>query len=228
MSSKLLRVTGEVLVTLGLLVLLYLAYASWFTNLTASAKSNELAQQIEQNFAAQETGSLTFSEPIRVANIDSQAIEPIGLVYIPRLSSKVWGLPLVSGVDHHALSLGLGHYRSTEMPGEIGNFAIAGHRATNGEPFAYFEKLRNGDSVFVRTATNWFEYQLVADQIVQEQETWVLGDNPKGLDIDPNSRLITLTTCDPRWNSYQRWAWWGVLVDSMPADQVPAQIESGP
>lgn len=213
--------------TASLLVFLYLIYNAWFTNVTASVKTESLAEQIEKDFEAQAISPLTISEPIRTAQVESVAVDAIGLVYIPRLKAQVWGLPLVQGIDPRSLSLGLGHYPSTNLPGEAGNFAIAGHRATNGEPFAYFEKLQKGDSVFVRTATNWFEYQLFEDEIVQETETWVLEDNPRGLNLEAGTELITLTTCDPRWNSYQRWAWWGKLINTYPADQKPLEIDGG-
>jgi sortase A len=226
-SRRLLLVTGEILVTVSLLVFLYLIYHAWFTNVSASVKTESLAVQIEQDFEELSKTPISISEPIRTARVESVAVETIGLVYIPRLKSKVWGLPLVQGIDHRSLSLGIGHYPSTEMPGQAGNFAIAGHRATNGEPFAYFEKLQKGDSVFVRTASNWFEYQLFEDQIVQEAETWVLADSPRGLDIAEGTPLITLTTCDPRWNSYQRWAWWGVLVKTYPPNAKPTEVIGG-
>ncbi len=213
--------------TASVLVFLYLVYNAWFTNVAASVRTDSLAEQIEKDFEVLAKSPLTISEPIRTAQVDSVAVDAIGLVYIPRLQSQVWGLPLVQGIDHRSLALGIGHYPSTKLPGEAGNFAIAGHRATNGEPFAYFERLQKGDSVFVRTATNWFEYQLVEDEIVQETETWVLADSPRGLNLEAGTALITLTTCDPRWNSYRRWAWWGVLVNTYAADQQPPEIAGG-
>ena len=39
----------------------------------------------------------------------------------------------------------------TALPGQVGNFAVAGHRATNGEPFAYLDQVGKGDSVVVET-----------------------------------------------------------------------------
>ena len=226
MSRKLLHAAGELLVTLGVLVFLYFIYSAWFTNVTATAKQAELSQEINRQFEVRDAKPLVQSES-KIEQVAAQPVTPIGLLYIPRLQEKVWGLPIVQGVGHHELSLGVGHYPSTELPGELGNFAIAGHRATNGEPFAYFERLRAGDLVFVRTQDGWFEYQLVQNKKIQESETWVLSDQPKGLGLEPNSALITLTTCDPRWNSYQRWAWWGVLTNVYPAAADPLGSEAG-
>ena len=204
---------GELLVTLSALTFLYLIYNAWFSNVTAQAQTAELAEEIQQIYQLHDAKPLSPAESTPVV-VSGEQVSPIGLLYIPRLQDKVWGLPIVEGVGIKALSLGVGHYSSTELPGELGNFAIAGHRATHGEPFAYFERLRAGDLVYVRTQQGWFEYQLFDQKKIKESETWVLADSPDGLEIAEGSALITLTTCDPRWNSYQRWAWWGVLTNT--------------
>ncbi len=148
MSRKLLHAAGELLVTLGLLVFLYFIYSAWFTNVTATAKQAELSQEITRQFEVRDAKPLLQSES-KIEQVAAQPVTPIGLLYIPRLQEKVWGLPIVQGVGHHELSLGVGHYPSTELPGEMGNFAIAGYLATNGEPFAYSECLWAWDLVFV-------------------------------------------------------------------------------
>lgn len=211
---------GELLVTLSALIFLYLIYNAWFSNVTAQAQTAVLAEEIEQTFERHDAKPLTVSESTPVV-VSGEQVSPIGLLYIPRLRDKVWGLPIVDGVGARELSLGVGHYPSTELPGELGNFAIAGHRATHGEPFAYFERLKTGDLVYVRTQQGWFEYQLFEQKKIKESETWVLADSPDGLEIAEGSALITLTTCDPRWNSYQRWAWWGVLTNTYANTESP-------
>lgn len=204
---------AELFFTLGALVLLFLLYQLWFTT--------ELAKN-QQALVSQEFQSLLNQSPLEgsdqsgfegealVEVLKTQEIEGLGLLFIPALKNQVWGLPVLSGTDDKALAQGVGHYSKTELPGQVGNFAIAGHRATNGEPFAYFENLRAGDLVYLQTTAGWFSYELVRDQKIQETEVWVLEDDPIGLGEE---RLITLTTCDPRWNSTRRWAWWGIQVD---------------
>ncbi len=204
---------GELLVTLSALIFLYLIYNAWFSNVTAQAQTAELAEEIQQIYQLHDAKPLSASESIPVV-VSGEQVSPIGLLYIPRLRDKVWGLPIVDGVGARELSLGVGHYGSTELHGQLGNFAIPGHRATHGEPFAYFERLKAGDLVYVRTQQGWFEYQLFEQKKIKESETWVLADSPDGLELADGSALITLTTCDPRWNSYQRWAWWGVLTNT--------------
>ena len=231
MHRKVLGVVGELLITFGLIALLYVGYSLWFTNAISDLNARESAQRflsrVEVAVAEPEQQQApTELEPQDETEVAArfEPVEPFGLLYIPRLASDVWAEPLVSGIYYRALASGVGHYPTTELPGEVGNFAIAGHRASNGEPFARFERLQAGDRVFVQTLDGWFEYELSKDMKIQEDEVWVLADSPDGQGFEPGAKLITLTTCDPRWNSYQRWAWWGVLVATYPLEETPAEI----
>lgn len=215
MPRKLFSFLAELFFTLSALVLLFLIYQIWFTTEVAKTQQDLVAEEFEAILT--ERGSATKASggqeilgerPIEV--IETADLQGLGLLYIPTLRDRVWGLPVISGTDQQALSRGVGHYTSTELPGETGNFGIAGHRATNGEPFAFFERLSVGDMVYLQTTAGWFSYQLAQDRKIQDTEVWVLEDDPIGLG---EQNLITLTTCDPRWNSTRRWAWWGVQVD---------------
>ena len=216
MSKRLLNLLAELFFTASALVLLFLVYQLWFTTEVAKLEQTEVAAAVLSQINSTEQQS---ELPLTPTLIQTESITGVGLLYIPRLQDQVWGLPIVSGTDARALSLGVGHYTKTELPGETGNFSIAGHRATNGEPFAYFENLQSGDLVYVQTNSGWFTYELVQNQKIQENEVWVLDDDPIGLG---EQKLITLTTCDPRWNSTRRWAWWGVLKES--SIQAPAEV----
>ena len=231
-------VAGELLITFGVVILLYVGYSLWFTNSLAESTTRSISAdflaEIEERKELPGSDQPPLADgPETSGSTSDSAVshedefvtaKPFALLYIPRLETDVWAEPLVSGIGYRALASGVGHYPTTELPGEVGNFAIAGHRATNGQPFAYFERLQAGDRVFVQTFDGWFEYELVKDKIIQEDEVWVLGDSPEGQGFEPGSRLITLTTCDPRWNSYQRWAWWGELVAIYPLSDTPEQI----
>ncbi len=199
---------------------MFIAYQLWFTNQVSDSQASAISTEIREGLKAQVFTSESPSIQVEVKG-KPYTVSSIGLVYIPRLKSDVWATPIVVGVGGRELSLGVGYYPGAAMPGEIGNFAIAGHRATNGEPFARFERLKAGDRVFVQTADGWFEYELLENKKIPDSATWVLDAQPKGLNLDSN-QLITLTTCDPRWNSTRRWAWWGVLVAQ--SNEAPAAI----
>jgi len=102
------------------------------------------------------------------------------------------------------------------MPGEIGNFATAGHRATHGEPLRDIDQIQKGDLVIVETESDWFTYELDTTKIVTPSDVWVIDPVPGKPDAQPTEALITLTTCNPRWASTTRWIWWGTLTETLP------------
>lgn len=67
------------------------------------------------------------------------------------VSTIVHDEPLVvlDDVSMDDLQRGPGHYPGTALPGEPGNFAVAGHRTTYGAPFFHLDALRRGDHVLV-------------------------------------------------------------------------------
>ena len=124
-------------------------------------------------------------------------------LHIPRLG-KQYSVPVLEGVALDVLARGVGHYPKTAGPGEVGNFSIAGHRATNGEPFANLDRMRRGDVIIVETRRTWLTYVVDKTQIVLPTDVWVIDPVPGKVDVEPRDKLLTLTTCNPRWASYER------------------------
>jgi sortase A len=186
-------------------------------------------QTVWSMYVSQSNISETKAE-IELKWAEDPAAEPelhkgFALIYIPRLKDKVWELPITRGVDPDDLVSGLGHYPDNAFPGEKGNFAMAGHRATYSEPLANIDQLQQDDEVIIQTAGNWYVYKLVLDEIVEPDAMWVLDENPGGIVNKTGvEEMITLTTCHPRWGSTERWIWWGVLTEVLPYDQIPAAI----
>jgi sortase A len=205
-NPKILRLIANGLIAVGIIGAAAIAYQVWGTNVTSAvlAQQERTALQIE------------FSKPNNLVPslVEPEASKSFALVTIPKL--KVKDFPLVQGIEERDLAKGIGHYPGTAMPGGLGNFAIAGHRAGNGEPFAEFEKLVAGDKIFVKTADATYVYSLEYDTMVKPSGTWVIDKNPKNMPVDNTRKLITLTTCDPKWNSTHRWVWWGSLSEIIP------------
>jgi sortase A len=227
-------VFGELLITLGVLLLLFVAYQLLWTNVTAQRAADQVASQLQESWSrpgpTDESDESDESDP---GDDTPEARPEIGnafaLMYIPRLSDKVWGMPVLESVELSDLARGIGHYPTTQLPGEKGNFAVAAHRATNGEPFRDIDRLEVGDTVIVETQDSWYEYTLRRDQIVSPQDTWVIDPVPGDPGATPTDRLITLTTCNPRWGSTTRWIWWGDLTAryDKAAGEIPAAVEAG-
>jgi sortase A len=215
-------VVGELLITLGVLLLLFVAYQLLWTNVTAQRAADAVASDLQDSW----------DRPSGEGS-EEQALPEIGdafaLMFIPRLGDKVWGTPVLESVSLPDLARGIGHYPTTQLPGEVGNFAVAAHRATNGEPFRDIDRLEVGDRVYVETQDAWYQYTLRRDKIVAPQATWVLDPVPGDPGATPTDRLITLTTCNPRWGHSGRWVWWGDLTKryDKASDGIPPEIEAG-
>jgi sortase A len=196
-------------------------YQVYYTPLQSEIATQNLAREFKSKVLTSNQ-EVSVSPETKAANFRPATV--LGLLYIPKLKSDVWGEPIVYGTGYSELAQGIGYYPNNALPSEDGNFAIAGHRVTYSQPFYYFEKLAAGDEVFVLMEEGWYSYELLADKKIQESEVWVLDNIQPQLGLSGEERLITLTTCDPRWNSTQRWAWWGVQTGFYPLDQTPAAI----
>jgi len=199
------RGVGELFVTAGLVLLLFVTYQLVWTNFEANRAQDGVSDQIRDDWqrpaASGRTGAVG-----RVTDFG----EGFAFMHIPRLGRR-YSVPVVEGVSLDDLAKGVGHYPKTVLPGEVGNFAVAGHRATHGEPFAYLDEVRKGDAVVVETQEDWYVYLIDRTKIVQPTDTWVIEPVPGRPDAVPTERLITLTTCNPRWASTERLIVWGHL-----------------
>ncbi len=142
--------------------------------------------------------------------------ETIAVLRVPRFGDD-FEVPVVEGIDDSALTSGVGHFPDTQRPGEIGNFAVAGHRITNGQPFSGFPDLRAGDLVEVETRTHVYTYELTedgTDTVVDFSEVWVLDPVPGKPKAKPHDALITLTTCSEIFHTDNRSVVVGRLVDT--------------
>ncbi|UFR04268.1 class E sortase [Streptomyces sp. Go40/10] len=136
---------------------------------------------------------------------------------IPRLRLRV---PVAEGVSRaEVLNKGyVGHYRDTQQPGRAGNFALAGHRNTHGEPFRRLPLLRRGDAVEVETRSATYTYDV--DQVLPRTsagDSGVLRPVPRSLvrpryGYDDPGYYLTLTTCTPEFTSRYRLVVWAKLV----------------
>ncbi len=143
---------------------------------------------------------------------------------VPRLRLRV---PVAEGTGRrNVLDKGyVGHYPGTQQPGRPGNFALAGHRNTHGEPFRHLDRLRPRDTVRVETATAVFTY--VVDRVLPRTspgDSGVLRPVPRSLTkpaygYSAPGHYLTLTTCTPAYTSTYRLVVWGKLTSMRPRSQ---------
>ncbi|MGW7435863.1 class E sortase [Streptomyces sp. NPDC054849] len=159
------------------------------------------------------------SRPPRPAAMPPARDQAYAVLRIPRLGLVV---PVAQGIDKRAvLDKGYaGQYPGTAPPGAQGNFALAGHRNTHGEPFRYINRLRAGDELVVDVRGRRYTY--VVGKILSqttERDTGVIAPVPRSLvkadhGYSEPGAYITLTTCTPEYSSKYRLVVWGTLTSS--------------
>ncbi|WP_052434086.1 class E sortase [Streptacidiphilus melanogenes] len=222
------RVFGELLITLGAVMILFVAYQLWWTNVRADAYAQGQASTLEHQWGGGATARSHPPYPNSIAFGTKFAI-----IYIPKLDVKT---PVAEGTDKTSiLDNGLvGHYtgaQETAFPWDAsGNFALAGHRNTHGEPFRYIPRLVPGDKIVVETAYDWYTY-VVTSSLPQTSpnDVSVIAPVPPQSGFKGPGRYITLTTCTPEFTSTYRMAVWGRLVEDLPksAGRTPAALSTG-
>lgn len=203
-----LRVVGVGMIVLAIGVLGLVAYEYWGTNVLAERDHAQIRAELEQRWRQPDSGS-----DARDPNRPGSAL---ALVRIPRFGTTT---PVLEGVRARDLARGLGHYPGTALPGETGNFAVAGHRVTHGEPFARLPDLRPDDRILVETRDATYTYEVTNDPrelVVQPSETWVVDPvpTPPGQRAGaPTNALLTFTTCEDLFRSSDRMVLFGQMVD---------------
>ncbi|MEU8757854.1 class E sortase [Streptomyces sp. NPDC048659] len=207
------RAVGELFITFGVVMLLFVTYQLWWTNVRAGQQTDKAKEQIENSWSQGAGGDGT-----------PDAFEPgqgFAIMYIPKLDVVA---PIAEGISKtKVLDKGLvGHYGEgklkTAMPGDKqGNFAVAGHRNTHGEPFRYINQLKPGDPIVVETRDAYYTYAMASIlPQTSPSNVSVIEPVPKGSGFTGPGRYITLTTCTPEFTSTYRMIVWGKLVDERP------------
>jgi sortase A len=192
---------GLLMLVTGLTCLAWVGYQFLGTNLVSERAFQTERDTLRHKWANEKAVDPSGREKVPVIPGDA-----IGLLRIPAFGSS-YEIPILSGTDLNILSRGVGHYTGTAYPGQKGNFAVAGHRVTHGQPFARLLELNKGDQVVVETRDAIYTYVLDTaprDVTVDDTETWVLEPVPGKPGVVPTDALITLTTCQDLFHSPDR------------------------
>ncbi|MEU4270407.1 class E sortase [Streptomyces sp. NPDC026092] len=241
--ARLLWAGAEAVVTCGVVLLLLVIHQLWWTNQQARAEAGEQVRVLEREFerggggeaevgegeAAPSVSASASASPSALpssaasgsgpssAPPDPPAKPAYAIIRIPRIGLTA---PVARGVSKRSvLDRGyVGHYPNTAGPGQTGNFALAGHRNTHGEPFRYINRLRPGDRIQVQTRDTAYEY--VVDRVLAQtspRDTGVIQAVPRSL-VKPSygysepGAYLTLTTCTPEFSSAYRLVVWAKRV----------------
>ncbi|MER6119912.1 class E sortase [Streptomyces sp. NPDC001743] len=204
------RVVGELFISLGVLMLLFVTYQLWWTNVRADQIAGKETHKIQDDWAKGNRNPGVFAPG-----------QGFAIIHIPKLDVVT---PIAEGISKEkVLDRGMvGHYGEeplrTAMPSDKqGNFALAGHRNTHGEPFRYVNRLRPGDPIVVETQDAYYTYEMTSTlPQTSPSNVSVIGAVPPQSGFKKPGRYITLTTCTPEFTSTYRLIVWGKMVEERP------------
>jgi sortase A len=235
---------GQTLITAGLVILLFVVYEIWVTNIFAHREQTAVRNTLVQEWA-------NGDDPLVASPLpgSTQSTIPTGTgianIYIPRLGDD-YHFTIVEGTNAADLEKGPGHYAGTALPGQVGNFAVAGHRVGKGEPFLNLDQLVPGDAVVIETAKDWYVYRVLGDtasgnlstpttegvvgrEIVDPSDVGVILPVPDHKGVTPTAALLTLTTCHPKFTANKRMIVHSNLVRTVArsGDALPKELTGG-
>jgi sortase A len=216
MIRTLVRGLSQLAITVGAVLLLYVVYEVWVTDLFSDRAQDRVAEELREDW---ETGT---------PGIEPDFGQAFAFVHIPRFGED-WTRAVVEGTDPDELEDGPGHYVGSAMPGEQGNFAMAGHRVGRGSPFLALDVLEPGDPVVVETVDAWHVYRVTTTTVVDPSESSVVAPTPGGrADGEATGAFLTMTTCHPKFSTRERLVVHGELEGSTSktaAPEGPAALE---
>jgi LPXTG-site transpeptidase (sortase) family protein len=212
-------VFGELLITAGLVLGLFVAYSLWWTNVVADRAADEQGDKVRDNWSQGPTGP---------GALDTK--DGIGFLHVPAMTKSE--ILVEKGTTAEILNDGVaGYYEDpvkATLPtsGKKGNFSLAAHRDGHGAKFHDIHKLEKGDPIVFETKDEWYVYKVYA--ILPETSKYnveVLSAIPKESGKKKAGHYITLTTCTPVYTSRYRYVVWGELerVEKVDGERTPPE-----
>ena len=232
--SKTIFGVAKALVVIGALLLAFMGYQLWGTDIQHNLAQNSLENELDNLFketdaspdASIETQANAPDEPVNISSIsqrgpfevgtpiqiDASVNEFLPLLYrdsgeaVASITISKIGVDevVVEGTQVGDLRKGPGHYGSTPLPGQPGNVSIAGHRTTYGAPFANINKLEEGDEIAVRTIQGLFVYRVIDLDSSSENSYRIVSPSQSSELHYKEGNHLTLTSCHPRFSARQR------------------------
>ncbi|MER5664393.1 class E sortase [Streptomyces mirabilis] len=198
-------ILGELLITAGLVLALFVVYSLWWTNVVADRKADKQGDKVRDNWAQDKSGP---------GALDTK--DGIGFLHVP--SMKNGEVLVEKGTSTKVLNDGVAGYymdpvkATLPMTDKTGNFTLAAHRDGHGAKFHNIDKIKKGDPIVFETKDDWYVYKVFS--ILPETSKYnvkVLQPVPKQSGRTKPGHFITLTTCTPVYTSEYRYIVWGEL-----------------
>ncbi|MBG9885344.1 MULTISPECIES: class E sortase [Bacteria] len=231
-------VLGELLLTAGVLVLLFVAWQMWVGDWIMAAEGDAKGNEVSQEWAKEpppappallpdSSGDAPeYEAPLLKAPADG---EYFAQMIIPRFGAD-YNRTIAGGVTRPVtLDNGwIGVYPQSGMPGQVGNFSVAGHRTTWGKPLNQVDQLRLNDPIVIETRDGWYVYRFRTLEYVTPDRVSVLDPVPEAPGAQDGGKYITLTACSPLYSLAERIVAYGVFDRFQPrANGAPAELTEG-
>jgi sortase A len=234
---RLASLVGELLVTIGVVVLLLVAYELVGTGRVTAHAQARLRHELAQDWSSGPSGAGRMPQlDLSLPGFDASPAHPpqphyahvadghpVAVLYLPSLDEH-YRFVVVEGVTRTDLTKGPGHYPGTALPGQRGNLVVSGHRTTYLAPFNRIDQLRPGDPVVFETAQAWWiyrvagvpAYRLPYREVVDPSDIGETLPVPNRPGASPTTAMATLTTCNPKYSARQRLVVHAVYVRAIP------------
>lgn len=221
------RTFGELCITAGMVLILFVVWQLWWTDIEANRDNEQLADKLAQDWSNQDPNELPADpeEPVVADPVEKN--NAFGIFYIPRFGDDYYRT-VAEGVDLEPVlnRMGVGRYPNSAMPGEVGNFSIAGHRVTYGKPLNQIAQLRPGDEIIVQTKDGFYTYTFRNFDIILPDAIEVLAPVPNEPEFKGKDRILTMTACNPMFSARERYVAYAELTEWTPAaDGAPESIK---
>jgi sortase A len=215
------RTVSELCITVGTLIVLFVVYVLFWTGVRADGAMSDQIDRLHRQWSQGSVPKRDKPGGVRVSAVKPEPYHDgraFAIMYIPRLGAG-WNKPVLEGTGTGVLQKGLGHYAGTARLGQEGNFSVAGHRRTYGDPFKDFPRLRSGDAVVLTDGTDWFTYRIDKGPYkTVPSDIEVIDPVPRKSGYTRPGRYLTLTTCDPEWGHSHRLIVWAHLDSTQPVE----------
>lgn len=213
-AASVVSVVGELLITAGLVLALFVVYSLWWTNVVADRHEARESKQVRQMWEKQPPGA-----PGRTLD----TADGIGFLHVPAMGGN-YEVLVKKGTSTKVLNEGVAGYYTRPTPAAmpwdpVGNFTLAAHRDGHGAKFHAIDKIRTGDPIVFETKDTWYVYKVykILDQ-TSKYDVAVTAQVPRESGRTRPGRYITLTTCTPVYTSRYRYVVWGELVRTQKVD----------
>jgi sortase A len=236
LGSRIVGWFGELLITLGVLGLLFIVWELWWTGIEAETDRQDSLEEFYADMPAQPQAAeadddepapsdfeacYTLEDGTEIGCADHMRSQTgpgdiMGTVYAPRLGDQ-WAAPIRHGTSSEQIDRGgVGHYTETQWPDEAGNFALAGHRNTNASMLGSQDELQSGDPIYVVSYDGIYIYQVRERHVVDPSQGEVLAPVPSEPGGEAEVGVLTFTTCHPMYSNRERLIHHAEIVDFVP------------